>query len=133
MFKIILEVLYIKIFQPLLCIETPAHIAIRESQMWGFQTLLKGGCKIDINTFDGESLAHYAVRSIGNSPQFLRILASKGGDLNVKNKNNETPFLVAKEKKNTRALTALKELGVKEEERKENKEVKETGKVKKLY
>ena len=93
-------------------IETPAHVAIRESQMWAFQILLKAGCKIDLTTTNGDSLAHYAVKTVGNAPQFLRILASKGADLRSENNAKHSPLTLAKEKNQTRALTALKELGI---------------------
>ena len=96
----------------LIVIETPAHVAIRESQMWAFQILLKAGCKIDLTTTNGDSLAHYAVKTVGNAPQFLRILASKGADLRSENHAKQNPLALAKEKNHTRALTMLKELGI---------------------
>ena len=105
-------------------------MAIKESQMWAFQTLLKAGSKIDIKTFSDETLAHYAVKSIGNAPQFLRILQSKGLDLNQKDKNGKTPFQFAKEKNLTRVISSLKELGMEDEVTKEG--VKSSKKVDKL-
>lgn len=94
-------------------------MAIKESQMWAFQTLLKAGCRVDIKTFSDETLAHYAAKSIGNAPQFLRILASKGLDLNQKDKSGKTPYQFAKEKNLVRVINSLKELGVSEEDPKE--------------
>ncbi len=95
-------------------IETPAHMAIKESQMWAFQTLLKGDCRVDLKTNEEETLAHYAVKTIGNAPQFLRILQSKGLDLNQKDKNGVTPFIFAREKQLVRVINALQELGIQE-------------------
>jgi len=96
--------------------ETPAHWAVKESQMWAFQTLLKEGALIDFKTVDGDTLGHYAVGSIGNAPQFLRILASKGADLNAPNKSGKTIMKIAQEKNLTRAINTLIELGIKKEE-----------------
>jgi len=95
--------------------ETPSHWAIKESQMWAFQTLLKEGAKIDFKTADGETLAHYAVRSIGNAPQFLRVLSSKGLDLNIQDKSGKSVMKIAKEKNLGRAINTLIELGITEE------------------
>ena len=83
--------------------------------MWAFQTLLKEGAKIDFQTADGETLAHYAVRSIGNAPQFLRVLSSKGLDLNAQDKNGKSVMKIAKEKNLGRVINTLIELGITEE------------------
>lgn len=96
--------------------ETPLHLAIRESQMWAFQMLIKNGARTDIVNNDQESLIHYAVNGIGNSLQFIRTLASKGVDLNLENKWGETALDVAKKKNLTRVANLLLELGAKEKE-----------------
>ena len=97
--------------------------------MWAFQTLLKEGALIDFKTVDGDTLGHYAVGSIGNAPQFLRILASKGADLNTPNKNGKTIMKIAQEKNLARAVNTLIELGIKKEEVAEEKKSFKTAEV----
>lgn len=80
--------------------------------MWAFQILLRAGCRIDLNTTNGDSLAHYAVKTVGNAPQFLRTLASKGADLRLKNNSGRTPLSIAEEKNQSRILATLKDLGI---------------------
>jgi hypothetical protein len=95
-------------------VESPLHLAIRESQMWAFQVLIKNGAKFDIINNDKENLIHYAVSGIGNAQQFIRTLVSKGVDVNQENKFGETPLDIAKKKNLSRIADLLKELGAKE-------------------
>lgn len=94
--------------------------------MWAFQILVREGCNVNLTTNNGESLAHYATNSIGNSTQFLRVLASKGADLETRDKNNKRPMDIAKEKKLVRVIAQLKELGAREGDTVQPKEKEES-------
>jgi ankyrin repeat protein len=95
--------------------ETPLHLAIKESQMFAFQILLKHQARLDLYTDDDkEGVMHYAVKGIGNAQQFIRALAHKSADVEMKNKFGDTPLMLARKKKLKRIEETLLEVGAKD-------------------
>ena len=92
----------------------PLNYAIMEGQLNSAYLLLEGGSNIKSNDIDGNSLLHYAVSSKGNSLLFSIMLIDRKINLNIQNKDGDTPLmLVAKKnpKENVRLIKKLIESG----------------------
>jgi ankyrin repeat protein len=83
--------------------------------MFAFQILLKHQARLDLYTDDDkEGVMHYAVKGIGNAQQFIRALAHKSADVEMKNKFGDTPLMLARKKKLKRIEETLLEVGAKD-------------------
>lgn len=74
--------------------ETPLHLACYKGSIIMTEILLNAGAKVDIYDRCNNTAIFYAVQS--KKLEVVKLLVEAGSNINVKNKWNYTPYIVAK-------------------------------------